>query len=315
MRMGMGLTVRRAVLFVVVGVLGSWSARAQAETGPGAAPSASAAAEPPKPEYHWQEGPQTIRLPHDISIQLPERHAFLGGKEAAQLMEKNGSFHNDNLVGLVVGKGEDDKWFVSIRFDEEGYVKDTDAIDADQLLTALKEGTEEANKERQDRGFSPFHVEGWSEPPHYDRAVHHLVWALTVNGDDGRSANFNTRVLGRRGIVSLNLVCDPEELAADKPEVAALLDGTSFKNGSRYEDFDSKTDKVAEYGLAGLVLGGVGLGALKLAKVGLIAKFWNVILAALIAAKKAVVLAIAAAVAFLKRLFGRKKAAQPAQSP
>jgi uncharacterized membrane-anchored protein len=312
----MGLTVRLVVLFVVVAVLGSWSLSARAAPDkPAPAPAPSASAEPPRVQYHWQEGPQTIKLPHDVSVQVPERHAFLGGKEAADLMEKNGSFHNDNLLGLVVGKGDDDKWFVSIRYDDDGYVKDTEEIDASELLTALKDGTEEANKERQERGFAPFHVEGWSEAPHYDKSVHHLVWALTVNGDDGRSANYNTRVLGRRGIVSLNLVCDPEELAADKPQVAALLAGTTFANGSRYEDFDSRTDKVAEYGLAGLVLGGMGLGALKLVKVGLLAKFWNVILAALIAAKKAIVLAIAAAVAFLKRLFGRKKETQPAQSP
>jgi uncharacterized membrane-anchored protein len=314
--MRMGLTVRHVfgtrragVLLLVVAALGSWSARARADSGP-----APASSEPPKVQYHWQEGPQTIQLPHDISMQLPERHAFLGGKEAAQLMEKNGSLYNDNLLGLVVGQGDDDKWFVSIRYDDEGYVKDTEAIDANQLLTALKDGTEEANKERQEHGFAPFHVEGWSEPPHYEKSVHHLVWALTVNGDDGRSANFNTRVLGRRGIVSLNLVCDPGELGADKSEVAALLAGTAFKSGSRYEDFDSKSDKVAEYGLAGLVLGGVGLGAAKLVKVGLIAKFWSVIVAALIAAKKAIILAIAAAAAFLKRLFGRKKTA-PAQTP
>jgi len=71
-------------------------------------------------------------------------------------------------------------------------------------------------------------------------------------------------------------------------------------------------DKVAEFGLAGLIAGGVGLGALKLAKIGLIAKFWNVILGVLIAAKKAVFVAFAAAAAYFKRIFGgKKKSAAP----
>jgi len=86
-----------------------------------------------------------------------------------------------------------------------------------------------------------------------------------------------------------------------------LLDATTFAKGQRYEDFDSKKDKVAEYGLAGLIAGGAGLAALKLAKIGLIAKFWNVILAALIAAKKALFVGLAALGAWVKRLLGGKK--------
>jgi uncharacterized membrane-anchored protein len=278
-----------------------------------AAPADSGAHE--GPTFHWTGGPRSVELGHDVSLSLPARHAFLGIPEAAQLLEKMGSFHNDSLLGVVVGKDADAKWFVVIRYDDEGYVKDTESIDAAQLLTALREGTEEANKEREERGFKPFHVTGWSESPRYDRSVHHLVWALTVHGDDGDSVNFNTRVLGRRGIVSLNLVCDPTDLAADKPEVASLLEGTAFKSGARYEDFNAKTDKMAEYGLAGLILGGVGLGAAKLVKIGLLAKFWNVILAALIAGKKAIVLAIAGAAAFAKRMFGRKPKSAATASP
>ncbi len=94
-----------------------------------------------------------------------------------------------------------------------------------------------------------------------------------------------------------------------------LLDATTFAKGQRYEDFDSKKDKVAEYGLAGLIAGGAGLAALKLAKVGLIAKFWNVILAGLLAAKKAVLLAFAAVAALFKRVFGKKKDPSASEAP
>jgi len=280
---------------------------------PAAAPAPSSDA-PPTP-LHWLGGPRTIDLGHDITLDLPERHAFLAGPEAAKLLEKNGSFHNEDLAGFVVGKADGAKWFVTIRYNEEGYVKDTESIDAAQLLQAIKDGTEEANKERVERGFHAFHVQDWSEPPHYDKAMHRLVWGLTVAGEDGTDINFNTRVLGRRGIASLNLVCDPADLAAEKPEVADLLAGTRFNSGARYDDFDAKRDKVAEYGLAGLILGGVGLGAAKLVKIGLIAKFWNVILAALLAAKKAIVVAVAGGAAYVRRLFaGKKKPVNPPSS-
>jgi uncharacterized membrane-anchored protein len=300
-------------------VLTSWTASARAE-GPAPADSAEStsddapAAKRPPLHLNWKSGPQTFDLGHDLSLVLPEGDAFVDGPDASKLLERNGGFHNEDVVGLVVGKAEDAKWFVVIRYNDEGYIKDTESIDADELLKTLKEGTEEANEERKQHGFDPFHVQGWSEPPRYDRSVHHRVWALTVRGDDGdESVNYNTRVLGRRGIVSLNLVCDPTDLNRDRPEVAALLAGTSFRAGQRYEDFNAKTDKVAQYGLAGLVLGGVGLGAAKLIKIGLLAKFWNVILAALIAGKKAVILLFAGAAAFAKRLFGRKKA--PSAAP
>jgi uncharacterized membrane-anchored protein len=303
---------------LLVAVTGSSLARADDPAPANEAPaeSSSASNASPSVQFSWRGGPATIDLGHDISLMLPAQHAFLSGPDGARLLEKNGSFHNENLVGLVVGKSREARWFVTIRYDDEGYVKDNEAIDADALLKAMKEGTEQANEERKSHGFAPFHVQGWSEPPHYEKKVHHLVWALTVKGDDGESVNFNTRVLGRRGIVSLNLVCDPQDLEADKPEVAALLENTTFKSGARYEDFDAKSDRVAEYGLAGLILGGVGLGAAKLVKIGLIAKFWKVIVAALIAGKKAIVLFLAGGAAFVKKLFGRKKAAaSPSPSP
>ncbi len=95
-----------------------------------------------------------------------------------------------------------------------------------------------------------------------------------------------------------------------KPHATALLGTTAFAQGARYEDFDAKNDKVAEYGLAGLVMAGAGLGAAKLVKLGLLAKFSKVILAALIAGKKFIVIGLIALGAAVKKFFGAKK--QPA---
>jgi uncharacterized membrane-anchored protein len=102
-------------------------------------------------------------------------------------------------------------------------------------------------------------------------------------------------------------VTDPNKLATFKPHAAALLGGTRFKPGARYEDFNSSTDKVAEYGLAGLVAAGAGLGAAKFVKLGLFAKFSKVIIGALIAGKKFIIIGLVAVAALLKRfLSGRK---------
>ena len=258
-------------------------------------------------------GPSKVEAGHDIVIDLPEGYLFLDAPQAKKLMEKMGNLWNDNLLGVL--SQDESSWFVTVRYTEEGYVKDDEAekMDADEILNAIKEGTEEANKERQQRGFAAMEIRGWSEPPTYQRSAHHLVWGIKAHGagDDDDVINFNTRILGRRGYVALNLIDGAKTIEASKPSAAKLLAATTFKPGARYEDFDAKSDKVAEYGLAALVLGGAGVGALKLVKVGLLAKFGAKLLALLLALKKGIILVILAAVAALKRFlgFGKKKEA------
>lgn len=251
-------------------------------------------------------GPAQVELGHDLALDVPEEHVFLEKPVAAKLLEQNGSFYHDNLLGIVVSKDDEAPWFVVIRYEDEGYIKDDEKLDADEILNAIKEGQEEANEERVRRGFKALRIGGWTEAPHYDQAQHHLVWALNASTDDGTSVNYNTRVLGRRGFVSLNLVADPKDIDASKPHVVKLLKNTTFKEGARYADFQEGTDKVAEYGLAGIVLGGAGLGAAKLVKVGLLAKFGKVLLAILVAGKKLIVVAVVGVLALLKKLFGGK---------
>jgi len=307
----------RCLLLMVTGALLVLSPMA-ARAAPGSAPSddsapSAASAEPgaadgaasaePSP---WRQGPTEVDLGNDIKLAVSERHAFLPKEQAKQALEANGSFHNENVLGLVAAASHSGEWFVVLRFEKEGYVKDDEQVDADDLLKSLREGNEEANKERQQKGFPALRLDGWSDPPHYDKALHQLVWALIVSDAEGRSVNYNTRILGRHGFVSLNLVTDPSKLDGFRPEAKTLLAGTAFQQGARYEDFDSSKDKVAEYGLAGLIAAGAGLGAAKLIKIGLIAKFWKVIVVAFIAGKKFIVLALVGLGAWLKKALGQR---------
>lgn len=247
-------------------------------------------------------GPAKVELGHDLALDVPEEHVFLEKPVAAKLLEQNGSFYHDNLLGIVVSKDEQAPWFVVIRYEDEGYIKDDEDLDAKEILDAIKEGQEAANEERVRRGFKALRIGDWTEAPHYDRTQHHLIWALNASTDDGTSVNYNTRVLGRRGFVSLNLVADPESIEASKPHVVKLLKNTTFQEGARYADFQEGTDKVAEYGLAGIVLGGAGVGAAKLAKVGLLAKLGKILLAS----GKFIVVAVVGLIALLAKLFGRR---------
>lgn len=273
------------------------------------APAASAEDAAPTPELPWQEGPKPIALEHGVKLDLPETHLFLGMPQAGEVMKKMGNLYNEDLLGIVISKNETEQndYLVTLRFEDSGHIKDDESLDAKELLESMREGEAEYNEERKKLGFGPMHAGGWDEPPHYDKDKHELIWGLIIEAQDGGSINYNTRILGRTGFVSLNLVTDKQHLAQYKPTGALLLSRTGFEPGKRYGDFNSSTDKVAEYGLTGLVLGGAGLGLLKVAKIGLLAKFGKGLLALLIAGKKAIVAAAVAIGAALKKLFGGKK--------
>ena len=122
------------------------------------------------------------------------------------------------------------------------------------------------------------------------------------------TVNYNTYALGREGFVSLNLLTDSDRLDVDKAKARDLLNHLEFVSGKRYADFDSKTDHVAEYGLAALV---AGVAAKKLGLLALIgvaaAKFWKIGLLALVGG--------GALWPRLRARFARKKDEPPPSAP
>jgi uncharacterized membrane-anchored protein len=103
-------------------------------------------------------------------------------------------------------------------------------------------------------------VTGWSEPPRYDPATHRLVWALSSRAVDAKDdqpplVNYNTYALGREGYFSLVMLTALSELPALKPAADRQIAALEYNAGKRYADFDPKTDRVAGYGLVGLVVG------------------------------------------------------------
>ena len=164
------------------------------------------------------------------------------------------------------------------------------------MQRAIRDG----NAERQRAGYPTVELNGWAEPPHYDSASHKLYWAkdLRFGGDSGRTLNYNIRVLGRRGVLVLNAVAAMDQLESIKRAMGQVMGFVEFNEGHRYADFVPGTDKVAEYGIAALIAGGVA------AKAGL----FKVLLAALIGLKKLLVVALAAGAAFFRKLFRRKPA-------
>ena len=231
-------------------------------------------------------GPADIELADQAVLHLPAGRSFVPQPQAGKLLNAMGNPGTDpRLQGLIFPKG-DGGWFMTVRYESSGYVKDDDAKDwkADELLKSYQEGTEASNEQRVKMGVKAIEVLGWAEKPAYDATTHRLAWAMSSRekgapADAPQGVNYNTYALGREGYFSLNLVTDLKDLPAHRPAAQELLGALDYKAGKRYADFDAKTDHVAEYGLAALVVGVAAkkLGLIALA-LGFFAKFAKVIL-------------------------------------
>jgi uncharacterized membrane-anchored protein len=253
---------------------------------------------------HYQQGEITLQSGL-AKIKLPPGFRYLDGKDAQTVLSKiwSNPDSGSHTLGMLVPTGADllgrDAWVVVITYDEDGYVKDNDAlkINYDDLLKKMKDGIRDASKERQKQGYGSMELVGWAEPPRYDAATHKLYWAkeLKFDGSAEDTLNYNIRMLGRRGVLVLNAVAGMDQIDAVKQAAPSILSMVDFQEGHRYADFNASTDKVATYGIAALVAGGI------LAKVGA----FKGLIALLIAAKKFVIIAVAAIAAAFKKFFSK----------
>ena len=208
--------------------------------------------------------------------------------------------------GMIVPKGinflRGGGWEAVLKWKDEGYVKDDDfaKIDFSDMLGDLKKGYKAGSDERVKSGYGKMELAAWAQQPHYDRATHKLYYAklFDVEGPE-QQLNYDIRVLGRGGHLELSIMSSKSEMQDIEKQAPAILGMVDFTEGNRYADYKPGTDKVAAYGIAGLIAGGV------LAKAG----FFKLIWVGILAAKKFVIVGVLAIGAWLKKLFGSKKAA------
>ena len=239
----------------------------------------------------WTTGPGIGHLGTLAQIGIPDSMAFADAEGTKKWMQLTHNLHSDDMLGVVVPMSESENWWVLFDYNAVGHIKDDekDALDADALMKTLRDNNVEGNKERKKRGWETFEIAGWERPPFYDPKTNNMTWAIRIRGTKGESVNYSVRLLGREGYMSADLVLDPDDLATAIPQFERLLAGYSYTQGNRYAEYRAG-DKLAAYGLTALVAGGAGAVA---AKTGLLAKFW-----------KAIVLAVVAIVASLRRFFG-----------
>jgi len=213
-------------------------------------------------------GPAHVALGDRAMLDVPAGCRFIDAAHAAQFVELTHNLSNGELGIVIPPKGQDIDWWISFNFDESGYVKDNETLDAstvNKILQSLQKNTEAANAQRISRGWDTLNVGGWSQQPFYDPTTHSLTWGVLVNSTRGSSVNYDARVLGRRGVMRVGLVMHQESANATIPTFNKVVTGVAFNAGDTYAEF-RPGDKIAQYGLVGLITGGAAVVAFKLWK-------------------------------------------------
>ena len=208
---------------------------------------------------NWSAGPGTFEVTQNASIELPAGYDRLDPDDTRKLMElfENPPSDEEYYVGP-----EDQRWFAIFTYEDTGHITDNEDIDPDALLDSIRDATKAGNAERRDRGWAEMHIVGWQYEPFYSDITNRLSWAIMAESDGARIVNYNTRLLGRTGVISAVLVADPEMLSESVAEFETLLEGFNYNAGSTYAEY-REGDKLATYGLAALVTGGAAVAVAK----------------------------------------------------
>lgn len=246
----------------------------------------------------WQRGPGEGKIAAKAKIRIPDGYAFLDEGNTRRFLELMGNPPRDGHTMIAPSNLD---WFAVFSFDPVGYVKDDETIDAEALLESLKKSDAPGNEERKRLGMAPIYTDGWHVPPHYDASSKRLEWGMRLRDDKGGiHINYTSRLLGRSGVMSAVLVSSPSTLNQDMGAFQGALRGYEFVGGEKYAEY-KEGDRIAEYGLAALVVGGAAAAAAKAGLFKSLGKFLWVIIGGV----------LMGGWALLKKLFGRRETPPP----
>lgn len=243
------------------------------------------------------------KLGDRAEVGIPQGYRFTGGEGTRGLLKMNDNLTSGRELGTLTTEG-DGPWIV-FEWDDSGYVKDDDKdeLDADAMLKTLQAGDEASNAKRRELGMGELHLVGWAVPPRYNDQTKNLEWATRLRSEHGESINYNTRLLGRKGVMEVTLVCTPSQMQELMAPYQSIISIFHYTGGESYAEYRAG-DKVAKYGMTALVAGGAAVAA---SKMGLFGKL-GILIAKL---GKGVIVLIAAAAAGIKKMFSKLFGRQP----
>lgn len=211
----------------------------------------------------WIKGPKKASIGTMAEIEIPAGYIFANGDDTRKVLEAMQNLTSGKELALIANEDLSD--FAVFFYDETGYIKDDEKskLDADAMLAQIKEGVNAGNEEKKKRGWETMSVDGWDIPPRYNSQTNNLEWAIKFNNSKGGSSvNFNTKYLGRYGVMKVVLVSDPNTIKASINNYQQVMTKFSFTQGSKYSEY-VQGDKVAKYGLSALVVGGAAAAVVK----------------------------------------------------
>ena len=243
---------------------------------------------------NYINGPATADIGDMATIKVPEGWRFVPKESMKEFDESSQNLYSEDELGcLLAPSGSTGGLWAFFQFEDVGYIKDaaSEKLDADAMWKTMKENDQEANEVRREKGYPTSTMGSWKIPPQYNPQNQRLEWAysFSISGNGGETINYNTRILGRKGVMRVTVV-PMGSLDDSLPVFSDCLAGYDFKDGNRYAQFVDG-DKLAKVGLAALVVGGVGAAALS---TGLLAKLW-----------KLIVLAVVGIASAIKKLFNK----------
>ena len=247
----------------------------------------SAGKNSPMDRLSWIQGPTNVSLAGRATLKIPKGFRFLEAKGAQEFLKKTGNRPSGQETGLLMHT--QDEWWVILEFEETGYVKDDEKkeLDADKLIGSYRQATESMNESRQERGTPPIRIVGWHVAPNYNDITKNLEWSVEAESGGEKFVNYNVRLLGRKGVTKVTLIEDRTHVDATLPLFREILRSHQYSGGESYAEY-RQGDRIAQYGLGALVLGGAAAAA---AKFGLFAplilfikKAWKVVAAAVVGA-------------------------------
>jgi uncharacterized membrane-anchored protein len=208
----------------------------------------------------WQSYPSIGSFGSTAQIKLTSDIQFLDPSNTRRFLELNGNPPRDNQYTVAPSSLD---WFAIFAFDPIGFVKDDERLDPNELLRVLRQQNETGIAERRRLNLPILRLDGWAVSPHYDVETHYLEWGTRLVTEDSQTVvNYTVRILGRSGVMNAILVSEPQSLDADIRQFKTALRGFDFAAGERYAEF-RQGDRMAEYGLTALIVGGAAAAAAK----------------------------------------------------
>lgn len=207
----------------------------------------------------------TVVLADGIAvIDVPDGFYFLDAADTERVLtEAWGNPPGSGALGMLLPDGmtpfDAGTWAVTITHEETGHLADDVAaqLDAGKLLARMQRDAAMETERREEEGYESFAVIGWMQKPFYDPASHTLSWGrvLRFGSLPGNTLNVSIRVLGKQGMLVIELVADEAREAEVAEACRELLTMARFSPGNRYEDFDAASDRRSKTGLTELITG------------------------------------------------------------